>query len=203
VGWKHLWQNKPTGLQLHKGSYFTRAITQAFPRWRKLLWSPCPADLTVNMYLQRDKRKDNVKIYNILFDFNMWLSQEQMLNCSKSCKKYFFGRGVSVKVQHTLTHLSILDLESGPLSIPGNISSRYKYNQSIHNNIQRVMRQRRQQCVKEHWWKGQTLQIFRCEWLNVSDYWPLKRNLGLSESKTDLVKTSVSRCSPVVGSSYK
>ena len=50
---------------------FTRVITQAFPRWRKLLWSPCPANITVNMYLQRDKRKDNVKIYHILVDLNM------------------------------------------------------------------------------------------------------------------------------------
>lgn len=50
---------------------FTRVITQAFPRWRKLLWSPYPANITVNMYLQRDKRKDTVKIYHILFDFNM------------------------------------------------------------------------------------------------------------------------------------
>ena len=82
---------------------FTRVITQAFPRWRKLLWSPYPANITVNMYLQRDKRKDTVKIYHILFDFNMWLSQEQMLNCSKSCKKYFVGRG-SHERYNTLLH---------------------------------------------------------------------------------------------------
>ena len=50
---------------------FTRVITQAFPRWRKLLWSPCPANITVNVYLQRDKRKDSVKMHHTLVDFNM------------------------------------------------------------------------------------------------------------------------------------